>query len=850
MHLQQFTSMIFATGAPRFIRLVAVSALMTMIASTLTAQQSDGVAVTGRVISGSDGLPVVGALIRLSEPGSKGSSAATDESGRYTIRLRTSSATLAFSVHSFGFLDTTIAIPVNGRAKIELSISLTEDGNDYQMPPTVVIGSSTRDHRRLVGTGTQISASMIDLIKPIGTQELLEYVPGINGYADDGMGNSRLNIGMRGLNPRRSARVLVLEDGIPIQPAPYLYPNMYYNPPTERIERVEVLKGSGGIEYGPQTMGGVVNYITSRPRAELGGHLEVSGGLNGLFSLFGEISGIGSERARLESQVIYKRGDGYRDNNGFEQANVTVKTTVTPSPGKVLYIKLNGNHEVTNATYTGLTDYSFRTNPTFNPKEHDLFTINRGALDVIFSSILSEKVVATTKAYANVFDRQWWREDDVFVRAADYEADATNAEPVPWFESGDLVRVGNGRTNYGNLRRFYSAGAEQSYTIDHAIGSGSAGLKVGGRVHWERFLDHVKIGDRPDARDGIYYRENLADSTITILGTNTHYETTALALFARETVRFGRLGVSLGARFEAFEQEQIDRLNGSIYFDKSSMVFLPGLGLNYELGAVNLFGGIHRGYTPPTTGSLLMADAATGKIAGGIDIASEKSWNLELGVRGAVPALSFELAGFAVQVEDLVAASKGTTFKNLGVARSLGVEAGGTLYGSHVSRFLPDLTFSYAFLSTEVIEGRIPSAVLAGDAIVDIAGKELPYAPHHTLSVGLRKGLLRDRLIVHSDLHAVSSAYTDFENIETTSARGDTGPIPGHVTIDAGFSLRLGERWTITAVGKNLTDEITIGSRLHSNPRQPEANISSGILPGPRRHVSIGVGYAFGSLTD
>ena len=34
---------------------------------------------------------------------------------------------------------------------------------------------------------------------------------------------------------------------------------MYYNPPSDRIDRLEVIKGSAAIKYGPQTMGGVIN---------------------------------------------------------------------------------------------------------------------------------------------------------------------------------------------------------------------------------------------------------------------------------------------------------------------------------------------------------------------------------------------------------------------------------------------------------------------------------------------------------------------------------------------------------------------------------------------------------------
>tara|TARA_B100001123_G_scaffold423925_1_gene534672 strand:- start:263 stop:847 length:585 start_codon:yes stop_codon:yes gene_type:complete len=121
---------------------------------------------------------------------------------------------------------------------------------------------SENDKKNIVGTITSINSETLESIKPMGTQEILEYVPGINGFSDDGIGNSRINIGIRGINPRRSSRVLVLEDGIPIQPAIYVYPNMYYNPPVERISKVEVVKGSASILYGPQTMGGVVNYLT------------------------------------------------------------------------------------------------------------------------------------------------------------------------------------------------------------------------------------------------------------------------------------------------------------------------------------------------------------------------------------------------------------------------------------------------------------------------------------------------------------------------------------------------------------------------------------------------------------
>ena len=264
---------------------------------------------------------------------------------------------------------------------------------------------------------SMLEPETVDLIKPVGTQELLELIPGINGYADDGFGNSRLSVSIRGLNPRRSARVLLLEDGVPIQPAVYIYPNAYYNPPADRIASVEVIKGSAALRYGPQTMGGVINYTTRKPGEAKGLANQLTVGNNGYYSAFSEWRGIGNpEKIVSDIQLLYKHGDGFRENNTFDQVNSTVKTLFQLSEEKTLYLKLNGNFENSNATYTGLTEYSFKTEPNFNPKEDDNFKILRTSLDLIYTNKISTNLVSNTTMYTSVFDRRWWREDDIFVR--------------------------------------------------------------------------------------------------------------------------------------------------------------------------------------------------------------------------------------------------------------------------------------------------------------------------------------------------------------------------------------------------------------------------------------------------
>ena len=714
----------------------------------------------------------------------------------------------------------------------------------FELAPIEIIGESSQVNDKLTGTVALMEPQTVELIHPVGTQELLELMPGINGYADDGFGNSRLSIGIRGLNPRRSARVLILEDGVPIQPAVYIYPNAYYNPPSDRIDAVEVIKGSAALRFGPQTMGGVINYTTRKPDGTRGLANQLTVGNNGYYSAFSEWRGLGTKDITSDLQLLYKHGDGFRDNNTFDQVNGTVKTLFRLNQKKTLYLKANGNFENSNATYTGLTEFSFLTDPNFNPKPDDNFKILRTSLDLIYTNKISTNLVSNTTVYTSVFDRRWWRENDIFVRARTFvKGDLT---PVPYYQTGHLVRIGGGINNFGILRTFYVGGVEQNYTFKHDLVGSQGHAEMGARVHWERFIDDRKVGDATDARDGVYYTGNPDDpeDPVNIVGQSHHYETTALALYLKEQREWEKLTVTPGVRFEVFKQQRVDRLYGAIFSDKVSAVLLPGIGANYQLGHFNLFGGIHRGYTAPSSGALKITQFGQNVDAGGLDLKAEKSWNMEAGFRSWRPGLTLEVSGFLIKISDIVAAGRGTAFRNLGRADTYGLE---TALGFGVSRFvplLPDINLSYTYLQTEIKKGIVTSATIAGNVPVNIAGNELPYAPRHTLTVGLEKQI-GDALRMRADMRFVDEVFTDFENLKRTYNRGDTGPIPSYTIFSASVDYKVFDKWKIFITGKNLFDKAYIGSRLHSNAGQPEANLSSGILVGPRRQILVGIRHGF-----
>ena len=819
-------------------RLVLVMILSFLFSSLFIS--SAAAEIKGRVIDIETKEPINGAVVKIEANGNvlEETTSAKDGSFQFT---HTFEANQQIRVNSIGYTTLTKELTLDSSDNIEIALSI----NAFELAPVEIIGQSLREHKKLTGTMSKLEPDNVSLIKPVGTQELLEFIPGINGFADDGFGNSRLSIGIRGLNPRRSARVLILEDGVPIQPAVYIYPNAYYNPPADRIDAVEVIKGSAAVRYGPQTMGGVINYTTRRPDGTRGLSNQVTAGNNGYYSAFSQIRGIGNpDKVSSDVQLLYKHGDGFRDNNTFDQVNGTVKTLFQLNRDRTLYLKLNGNYENSNATYTGLTEYTFQNDPNFNPKEDDNFKVLRSSLDVIYTNKITEDLISNTTMYTSVFDRRWWREDDIFVRPSSLESG--NLTPVPYYQTGDLVRVGGGESNFGILRTFYVGGIEQNYTIKHKIGGNSSRAEIGGRVHWERFIDDRKIGDAPDAREGIYYTgtPNSTEDPVKIVGQSHHYETMALALHAKEHIELQNLTFTVGTRYEVFKQDRVDRLRGSVLADKVSSVLLPGIGMNYEIGQFNLFGGIHRGYTAPSSGALKITNFGQNTEVGGLDLKPEKSWNMELGFRSWIRGLTLETAGFLITVEDLVAAGRGTAFKNLGRVNLSGIE---TAIGLGISEFLsilPDVSITYTYLQTEIVDGIVKSAIIAGNVDVDLAGNELPYAPQHTFTVGLAKQIA-DVVRLRADMRFVDEVFTDFENIQHTKNRGDTGPIPSYVIVNASVDYQLGKQWRLFITAKNIFDNVYIGSRLHSNAGQPEANLSSGILIGPRRQILFGIKQGF-----
>ena len=202
-------------------RLIYILTLI-LLCSSLSGDDHEA-AISGTVFRNEKENPLEGANILIKSNKGDEFGTTSDKNGGFRIE-NISAGNYSLTVSFIGYEDHREDLKISKGKIYEVNVTLNIE--PILMAKLEIISEMDAPYENLPGAASVMDMQRIKLVNPIGTQEMLEYVPGINGFSDDGIGNSRISIGIRGLNPRRSSRVLILEDGVPIQPALYVYPNM------------------------------------------------------------------------------------------------------------------------------------------------------------------------------------------------------------------------------------------------------------------------------------------------------------------------------------------------------------------------------------------------------------------------------------------------------------------------------------------------------------------------------------------------------------------------------------------------------------------------------------------------
>lgn len=822
-----------------FKSIIIVFFLFTTAGYSFGSGDINGSGLLGRVTSDGEGASFVTVYLKGTSVGTS-----TDAEGRFALP-DLPPGTHVVRVQGIGFRSQEIELEISNSQVIELEFELEKD--IHLMEQVVVSGSRIGILQHLPGSARKIDNREIMAISPLSGNELLRTVTGIHVVEEEGAG-LRVNIGVRGLDPDKSRNVLILEDGIPVALGPYGEPEMYYTPSIDRMRGVEILKGSGSILFGPQTVGGVINYITADPPAESSGSVSFTGGKGGYYTgqaVYGNSFG----NAGFNINYLRRQAENIGPTE-FVLNDISSKIRFSASPRSGVSLKIGIYDEKSNSTYVGLTQYMYNSGSMdyIRLAPDDQLSVRRYSVGLSHDLQINDDLRFNTTFFAYTTSRNWKRQD------FSTNPSASNQTGVFWGDPGVTGGAIFMQNSTGNRnRQFEVAGIEPRMKYRYTLFEKQNILDAGARFLFERAYEQRINGSSALAVSG-----NLRDDEIRT--------GRAFSSWAQNKILVNdRFSFTAGVRTEMLKYERniIRSRFADININNSTLLFeiIPGAGLNYNFSeGSGIFAGIHRGFAPPRIKDAISSDGTD------MELDAEKSWNLEIGSRARLSGLlgmevTFFLMDFSNQVIPVSESSGGlgAGYINGGRTTHRGIEAELNLFLSDLLQIPGQLLLNLnTTLSSSVFSGDrfVAKRISVEDGIddkvfVNIKGNRTPYAPGR-ISSGYLHYDSPGGFGLRLSAHFTGWQYTDVLNTDNVtewldlmqsdpgyvymqaSADGRIGKLPQFsvVNLSSWYELRSGVKITLSV--KNLLDERYISTR------RPQ-----GIRVGLPRMLNAGLTYGF-----
>lgn len=736
----------------------------------------------------------------------------------------------------------------------------------------VVIGSK-QNVERMPGSGAFIAGSDFRAFAYDDVNQIIRRTPGVYIRQEDGYGLFP-NVSLRGVSTTRNGKITVMEDGILMAPAAYSDPSAYYTPNSGRMSGLEVLKGSSQIKYGPETTGGIMNYLSTPIPSRRTGSVAATYGSDSdlrLHAHYGGRESTGAVTLGWLVENVWRRNDGFKTiapatgggyagsgDTGFKRNEPMVKLRVGFDTGapQSLEFKYGRTDIEADETYLGLTDADFRADPflRYAASRYDHISTEQERLSLRYTIRPVDALKLGVTAYRTDFARNWYKLNDAgegatgaFRNAAEILAGQHGLNLIDVLRGGAAGRL---RVRANN-RTYGSEGVETNATWDFTAGQVHHKLEAGARWHHD-FSDRFQWDDiYTQAADGSATR-----TTAGLPGTqdNRRAESDALALYVQDSITVGRLSLTPGIRYEHIDYTNIRRSTAPATLNqvtgrtgKSIEYFTPGIGLNWaQTEHVTWVGGVHRGVSPPGPGS------------SNNSLTEETSLGFEAGVRfNNRTDLSAELIAFHTTFDDLIVEANagggggvGQT-SNIGQVDTTGLELA-LAYDPAISRgWSVQNPWHFSFTRTHAVLANDVNATGNGGDVAESVfsggrkGNHLPYIPKWQVALGT--AIEADRCAVFVDAFYQPRTWASANNSplllnpDASSAAGlqpalDSryGRTDAFLLLDVAAHYRLTKTTTLKVAVTNLLNWEYISSRVPIGPR-----------PGAPRTVLAGVETRF-----
>ncbi len=662
-------------------------------------------------------------------------------------------------------------------------------------------------------------------------RQVFAKVPGISVWENDGSG-VQVGVASRGLSPNRSWEFNVRQNGYDISSDIFGYPEAYYNPPMEAVERIQIVRGASSLQYGPQ-FGGLLNYVLKRGDAnrKISVETQQSTGSFGMFSTFNAVGGTVG-KLNYYGYVHHRRADGWRQNSAYNITNLHLNLNYAVTE------KLNIGFEISRLFYInqqpgGLTDAQFAYDARQSSRARNWFSTPWTVPALTADYQVTEQWKSSLKVFGLIAERN----SIGYVRAIN----------IP-----DTLNAQTGTFNPRQLDRdsYHNVGAEWRNLINYKLLNRESTIAAGLRYY--SGTTHRRQNGRGDT--GSDFNLNLQEADYP---RNLEFMTHNISVYVENIFRLTKnWTVTPGIRYEMVKNTgkgQFGRAaNGSAilmpHTKKRRNFVLAGIGTELNLAPeANMYANISQSYrpvlfseiTPPTTTDVIDEN-----------LRDASGFNADLGIRGSYKNIvTYDVSAFYLQYDNRIGTLNqirpdGSRFQlrtNVGGSRTQGIE-------SYVE-FAPiaaitdrsklgyiNLFASLSWINARYTDLRVVSIVNNEPVETNLKGNKVENAPSYIHRIGAtytNKGFSATW-----QMSAVGDAFSDANNTRIAPTTAVTGMVPAYRVMDISATWRFLQRYNVRAGINNLTDERYFTRRAGGYP-------GPGIIPGEGRNYYLSVGARF-----
>lgn len=647
------------------------------------------------------------------------------------------------------------------------------------------------------------------------SRQVYAKIPGLNIYESDAAG-LQLGIGARGLDPNRTSNFNVRQNGYDISADALGYPESYYTPALEAVERIEVVRGAASLQYGTQ-FGGLLNFQmkSGHPDKEIDVRLRNTAGSYGFYNTFTSLGG-SSGKWNYYGFFQYKRGDGWRENSQFN--SIMAYAAVKYQANEKLSIGLQYTYMKYLAQQPGgLTDAMFYQDPRQSIRDRNWFQVNWNLIANTIDYRFSDRLKLNIRNFALIGGR-----------------DALG-------NLGRIDRVDDMGPRNLFVDDFSNFGSESRLMYHYQINNQPQVALIGFRYY--NGLTDRKQGlgdDGSDANFSFTNPDHLEDSDYDFPGKN-------LSFFAEHIFNLNpRFSVTPGMRIEHILTEAdgyysqttkvLDPDTGfavdSTYqvqeYKSNSRTFaFAGIGLSYKPNEfLEVYSNFSQNYRSINFNDIRVNNP---NLVVDENIKDESGYNFDLGFRGSGSPnkYNFDLSFFYLRYNDRIGAILQVDPENFRIYRyrtniadaySMGLEAFGEV--NLKETFIKSLPIDVnVFANFSVINAKYLKS-----SERSVEGNQVELVPPFSLRPGLTLG--KDHWKLTYQYAYVQEHYTDASNAVQTATAVE-GIIPSYSVMDISAFYRW-KRYKVEGSINNLTNNMYFTRRAAGYP-------GPGIIPSDGR---------------